>query len=55
MIILSWLNDDLPQFKPCVGNQVAHSSDNLLSNQCKLVSDDDNPADYASRGLSPGV
>ena len=52
-IVLSWLIGDPRRFKMFVNNRVAHIVE-LIGPECwNHVSGEENPADYASRGLFP--
>jgi len=52
-IILHWIKGDVTRWKTFVANRVAYILDHSDSNQWRHVPTVDNPADSATRGLSP--
>ena len=54
-IVLSWLNSSPSRLKTYVMNRVTHILEIVPARLWRHVSTDDNPADVASRGMSPDV
>ena len=52
-VVLAWLQGNPRRFKPFVGNRVSEILSLLPTNVWRHVTSNDNPADPASRGLSP--
>ncbi|XP_070855513.1 uncharacterized protein [Drosophila suzukii] len=52
-IVLHWIKGDVTRWKTFVANRVAYILDHSDSNQWRHVPTADNPADSATRGLSP--
>ena len=52
-LFLDWLRGNPRRFKAFVGNRVSEIMDTIPPNRCRHVPTKDNPADCASRGLSP--
>ncbi|XP_063837162.1 uncharacterized protein LOC135086306 [Ostrinia nubilalis] len=52
-IVLAWLNSLPSRWKVFVANRVSEILTNLNPNQWSHVSTQENPADYASRGVTP--
>jgi len=52
-IVLHWIKGDVTRWKRFAANRVAYILDHSNSNQWKHVPTADNPADIATRGLSP--
>ncbi|XP_070851478.1 uncharacterized protein [Drosophila suzukii] len=52
-IVLQWIIGDVTRWKTFVANRVAYILDHSDSNQWRHVPTADNPADCATRGLSP--
>ena len=52
-VVLDWLQGNPRRFKPFVGNRVSEILSLVPANVWRHVASNDNPADAASRGLSP--
>lgn len=52
-IVLYWIYGDINRWKPYVANRIAKISKNSKPEQWNHVSTKDNPADCATRGLTP--
>ena len=51
-IVLGYIANETKRFRTFVANRVKMIHDNSSKDQWKFVGTDDNPADFASRGLS---
>ena len=52
-IVLSWLRSSVSRLKVYVANGVPEITESVPASLCRLVPTQDNPADLASRGISP--
>ncbi|CAK1578182.1 unnamed protein product [Parnassius mnemosyne] len=55
IVVLAWLSDHSSRWKTFVANRTSEILNLLESNQFSHVKSEDNPADCASRGISPAV
>lgn len=53
MVVLGWLNGDADRWKPFVANRVKLVTTSMEASCWRYVKSEENPADCASRGLTP--